>query len=155
MKILNSKLEELFYELYSLSEVPSLQFAEWLNDNLNLIEKETDKLFDLVKYTKEYTEFEDERIKLCEENAIKKDWKPLIEEGKYKFKNKSKFEKLVKELKNKYKEAIDIQEANYQEYKRLLDEEVELDLKRFEWDLPNSISLAQLNILKKYNLINK
>jgi len=147
------KRKDLYVYMESIEKVSSLKgvkFAYTLIKNKKKIEEEIKILEEVVKPSEGFTEYEKQRINLCEINCEKnKEGNPIIENNRYKIINVEKFDSELNELKEKNKEFIKEREKQINEYNNMLNDDIEIDFSKvgFE-DLPTDISTEQLESIE-------
>lgn len=144
------KRQELYNLLNGFEAVKNLKgvkFAYARAKNKKLVLAELELLKDVLKDSDKFIEYDKKRIELCEEHCTKdKKGKPVIKNGKYEGLTKNKeFDKKVEKLNEKFKEVIEQKKKNAEEYKALLDGEVDIPLHKIKIeDVPEDITGAQL-----------
>ena len=134
-------------------------FYEWLI-KLKLHGKQSRARSRFVKMITERTrEIDEERIKLAEQYSEKnkegkviyltakkdKDGKEVVKNNAYVLEDENKFEKEFTKLKGKHKEAISKRDKQIEEYNKLLEEEIEIELHKIAMDdVPEDIATGQL-----------
>jgi len=146
------KYEEMFRTYEGLTKMKSLKgltFNLAVVKNKNRMLEEIKQVEETYKVTDEYREFEEKRIETCEKHCKRKeDGSPEItENGEYSFEDAefTKFEKALKTLQKKYKEAIDFRQNQLKELSELEEKGVDLSYVTIkEKDLPRDISTEDL-----------
>lgn len=149
-KLMNRDLFGLLDGFAAVGDLRGVKFAYAVAKNKDRVMREVRPLQKSIEPSKEVNEYEKERIKLCKIHCQKDEGgQPLIQNGVYVgVDGKPEFEKAVAELKEKFKEPLDKQKEDKEEYDRLLDEEVEIEFHqlRFE-DVPEVITVAQMSAI--------
>jgi pyruvate-formate lyase len=147
------KTREEFLNLYQtlsqLGNLKGVKFAYIIAKNKEVIKPELVAIQEAGKMKDNYKEYDKERVELNEKYALKeKDGKPVIKDENYQIKDKETFEKALKELQEKHKEAIDEREAQIKEVNDLVKEEIEMDLKTLPLAIvPEDITVRQMESL--------
>jgi len=146
------KYEEMFRTYEGLTKVKSLKgltFNLAIVKNKNRMLEEIKQIEETYKPADEYKEFEEKRVEACEKHCKRKeDGLPAItENGEYSFEDAkfTEFEKDLKVLQKKYKEAIDFRQNQLKELVELEEKSVDLSYVTIkEKDLPRDISTEDL-----------
>lgn len=143
------ELYNYFQALNSVGDLKGVKFAYTIIKNKKVIEEEIKDLEEVVKANPEFEKYEQERIQLCELHSEKdQNGKALIEDQKYKIIDQTKFDVELETLKGKYGESINERFRQIDEYNKMLDENVEMDIKKLNFDdLPENITTDQLESL--------
>ena len=130
VKISNRKVLEIQSAIEQLgSQKVDVHFAYALAKNKGMIEKDVNALKDTGKWSKEYSDFEGQRQKLCIKHAIKNpDGSPKIIGPIYIMQDQDAFDKELDKLRAKNKQIIEDQEARNKKFEDILKEEVEIDV---------------------------
>jgi hypothetical protein len=114
--------------------------------NIKLIEEQIRIVDNVIKPTQEFIEFERIRIPICEEHAKKdENGRPILINDDYQFEDELKFIEAIKPLQEKYQSALDHRQTQINDYNRLLDEEITINLLKIGKDeLPEKITQAEL-----------
>jgi len=151
MKFKKKELFILFQNLEKLNDLEGIKFAYAISKNKKMLKDEIESLQEIIKPSKEIEEYERKRINLCEKYAEKdKNNKPIIEDNRYKFINddKDKFEKDIKILMDENKELLEKQNKKNEEYLKLLEEDIEINLYKInKSDIPEKITPRQLDYI--------
>ena len=160
----NRELEELARGIYDCSSLIGVKFACALAKNKKAIDKEVKLLQETLKFTKNYEEYENKRIKLCDEFATKdENGKPQIkvlgcnvvsgikrEEGEYVFtdENKKMFEEKLAVLRKEYTEELDERKKQIKEFNELLENEADIELYMIAFeDVPQDITTNMMSAI--------
>ena len=150
-------LLSIFATINTLANVVGGKFGYAMAKNLNLIKGEVEALEKAREFTPEFKEYDAKRIKLAEELATKSDGKPMkqisatnpqMEEYVLTAKAQKEFDKGLEKLKDEHKDAIAGMEKRFEDYAKLLDEEIEIAFfphKVSLADVPNTLSVKQMN----------
>jgi len=143
------KLLKLYTTLQQLSNVRNTKFAYFVMKNLKKIEPEVDIIKELRVPPKEFSEYEKDRIALCRKHAeLTEDNQPKIKpNGSYEIRNKDKFDKEIKKLKGRHKNAIEAKENKDKELIDFLKEDVEIDFYKIKFENLPELNARQLIIL--------
>jgi deoxyhypusine synthase len=150
--MLNEQLISVFQGCLSCGDLKGIKFAYALNKNKRLIKKEVNRIYDIVKPSEKYLEYDKKRIDMAKKHAkVDENGEPLVENEKYVMKNKRKFNSELKKLQEEYGDAFKEQ----QEKERLshIEWEKECDInfhKISEKDIPKNISPAQLEFISAF-----
>lgn len=142
-------LYNYFQALNNVGDLKGVKFAYTIIKNKKVIEEEIKDLEEVVKANSEFEKYEQERIQLCELHSEKdEEGKALIEDQKYKIIDQTKFDGELETLKGNYQESITERFKQIDEYNKMLDEEVEMTIKKLNFDdLPENITTDQLESL--------
>ena len=143
------KRRELYVYMESIEKVSSLKgvkFAYTIIKNKKKFEEEIKILEEVVKPSEGFTNYEKERISLCELSCEKtENGSPVIENNRYKIIDVPKFDLELNSLKEKNNEFITERENQINEYNRMLEEDINLDISKIGFeDLPIDITTEQL-----------
>ena len=150
-------LINIFATINTLGNVIGGKFGYAMAKNLNLIKGEVEALEKAREFTPEFKEYDAKRIKLAEELATQKDGKPMkqpsssnpqMEEYVLSAKAQKEFDKGLEKLKDEYKDAISGMEKRFEDYAKLLEEDIEIAFfphKVNLADVPNTLSVKQMN----------
>ena len=129
-----------------------LKFAYALQKNIRLIKQEMNRLFDIMKPSEEFNEYDKEREKLAEKFAKKdKDGKPVIKDDKYVIPKRKQFDKELEELQEKYAKPFKEQEEKNALFNEKLEEECTIKFHKIsEKDLPENMSARELDIVSSF-----
>lgn len=133
--------------LKSVSELKGVKFAYAVAKNTKVIKNEVEAILDAQKSSKEFQEYDNERIELCKLMAVKDEsGKPKVTQNNFDIEDKEAFDKEFNKLKKKYKEAIEDRDKQLEEFNKLLEEEVKIKLHKVKVEeLPSDITPKQLN----------
>lgn len=131
----------------AVKDLKGVKFAYAIAKNKKLVLAELEILKDVLKDSDNFIEYDKKRIELCEKYCTKDDkGKPVIKNRKYDGLTKNEeFTKKLDELGEKFKEVIDEKKKRAEEYKNLLDEEVEFEFYKIKLEnVPEDITAAQI-----------
>ncbi len=143
------KRRDLYTHLQSLETVKDLKgvkFAYSILKNKKKIEEEIKLFEEVIKPTSAYEEYERKRIVLCEIHSEKDtEGRPVILGDKYKLVDIDLFNTELEKLKGGYQDIIEERIEQINEYNKILDEELILDVIKINFiDLPLDITPKQL-----------
>lgn len=151
-------LISIFSAINTLGNVIGGKFGYAMAKNLNLIKGEVEALEKAREFTAEFKEYDAKRIKLAEELATKgvdgkamqqvSSTNPQMQEYVLDATAQKKFDKGLEKLKDEYKDAISGMEKRFEDYAKLLDEDIEIAFfphKVNLADVPNTLSVKQMN----------
>lgn len=149
MKITKQQVLSLYEALIGVSHLSGAKFAYAVAKNLVKIKSEVEALEKAHLPFDDFKVYDVERIKLCEEYAIKVDGKPQMEmrDGTmvYKIEDQEAFDKALKELQAKHQDAYDKRQKQLEELNEMLKDEVEVDLHTILPEyIPQNITATQL-----------
>ena len=142
---------ELHKVLDSCGRLTGAKFAYAIARNMALIRPICKEIEQAIAPTEEYTAYDTERAELAKSHAQKN--KDGIEntnmnehgEKQYIIVDQKKFDAEHEELKTKHAEAIDARESQIEEFKKTLEEEVEVNFYKMPLDIvPEGINSAQM-----------
>lgn len=147
------KRKDLYMYMDALSNVTELKgvkFAYTLIKNKKKIEEEIKILEEVVKASEDFSIYENQRIRLCEIHCEKDDnGKPIILENKYKILDIQSFDNELNSLKEKHMSSILERERQINEYNKMLEEDIEINLSKIDFiDIPTDITTAQLESIE-------
>ncbi len=150
----NKELQELLRGIDLAGSLKGIKFAYAMAKNRNLIKQELTTLQEIVKPNEKYSEYENKRIKLCEEYADKDEkGKPKMEilneaTKEYVISDRKGFDKALEDLRKEYKEVLDERDAQIKEVNELLEKESDLVPFMVEYeDLPQDITGNMLSLI--------
>jgi len=140
------ELLDLNDALMAVGGLTGVKFAYAVAKNVNIIKDEINAIKKAVEFSPEYRKFETERIKEAIAFAKKTPkGETMIADGKYIFENPKEWEKKFEEIKKKYKKAFDAREKQLDEFEKLLQEDVEVNLFLIgQEQLPAEIKTSEL-----------
>lgn len=147
------KKRELFGLLNGLEAVKNLKgvkFAYAVAKNKNLVKREVKLFSESNKPNEKFLEFDKKRVELCQEYCEKNEnGEPVIKNNTFiGLEKNDAFNKVIEELREEYKEAIDEREKQSKEYNKMLDEEIELDFHKVLLEnVPSDITGQQLELI--------
>ena len=147
------KRKDLYMYMDALSNVTELKgvkFAYTVIKNKKKIEEEIKLLEEVVKASEGFSIYEQQRIQLCELHCEKdENGRPVISENKYKILDVEKFDGELGQLKDKYMSDILERERQINEYNRMLEEDIDINLSKLDFnDIPTDISITQLESIE-------
>jgi len=142
----NRDLSTLFQGLQEVSNFKGVKFAYVVAKNRKLIEEELKTLEEVNKPSEQYLDFEQKRVKLCEQHANKCDnGQPKILGDRYDITNMEAFNKDLETLKNEYLTCVIERENQLRESEKLMNEDCKLQLLKINSIyLPNDINGSQI-----------
>lgn len=152
MKLKRVEVLQLFDGLNTLQNLKGAKLAYMCAKNKETMKAEVVATKAAYMPSEKLKEFEGKRIALCEEYADKDDNKnPVIIKGAYSLvMNKEVFEKELKKLTKGYKEFIDENTEKIAEYRKFLDEEIDIELVSVNLDdVPKDITGRQMDVIFK------
>ncbi len=155
MRKRNIELIQLYNTLHSVGNLKGVRFAYAVSKNIHKIKPHIESLQDSVKPSEEFQKYDKERLELAEKHAKKnKDGQPNKitdldnNTQSYDIENEEKFQKELKKLQSKYKDALEEREKQIEKYKELLQEEADVELYKIKVeDLPEDITPQQMTNL--------
>lgn len=154
MKKTNEEIIVLNNALMAVGGLTGVKFAHAVAKNISILKPEINALQESLKDSDEFAEYNKKREELAKEHAVKENGAPKVEGNQYVMENKEAFDKAFAEFKKDYKspsgktgeELVTEKEKQFEEYKKLLKEEVELELYQIGMaDIPETISAGQMN----------
>lgn len=152
MKLKRVEVLQLFEGLNTLQNLKGAKFAYMCAKNKEIMKTEVKATKGAYMPSEKLKEFEGKRIVLCEKYADKDDNEnPVIINGAYSLViNKDVFEKELKKLTKGYKEFIDENTAKMTEYRKFLDEEIDIELVSVDLvEVPKEINGRQMDVIFK------
>ena len=142
----NSELIELFVALQKVEKLPGAKFAYAVAKNNALLKTEINSINAAVSPTEEYTKYDKERVELAKKYSKKdNNGEPVVKDNAFDIEDTASFEKDLKELQEKHKEAIDSRENQIKEFEKLLEEKNDVELFKIPYtDVPEQITGEQL-----------
>ena len=136
--------------LSNVTELRGVKFAYTVIKNKKKIEEEIKILEEVIKASEGFTIYEQERIRLCEINCEKDETgRPVISDNKYKIIDIVEFDNQLNTLKSKYASDILGRENQFNEYNRMLEDEIQIVLSKIDYiDIPVDISISQLQSIE-------
>ena len=133
-----------------------VRFSYFLAKNKVALKSELDLMEEAQKPQEAFLAYEQKRVDTAQQFSDKDaNGNPKVHNGQYVIYDKrDEFEKEIKKLKTKFKTAIAAREKQVEEYEKLLDENVELNLAKIRFSqLPAQIESAFLEVFIEANLI--
>lgn len=132
--------------LNSVIELKGVKFAYSVIKNKRKIEEEIKLFEEVIRPEPAFEEYELKRIALCEIHSEKdEEGKPIIIADKYKLVNVDLFNEELEKLKSNYEDVISERINQINEYNKILDEPMEVDIMKISFnDLPENITPKQL-----------
>lgn len=148
IKMTNGELYGLAIGCTQVGNLKGIKFAYAVAKTKNLIKPLVEALEEVKKPAENFQKFESERIKLCREHAEKDEkGQPKIMGGVYVGLGEE-FNTELEKLKEEHKQAIEEREQQMQDYAKLLEEEVDVELHKVKLDeVPEDITGKQLEML--------
>lgn len=147
MKFKRNALLEVQQGLLQAGNLTGIKLVYAIAKNTRMIASELKAMERLTQQKPDYTKYDQERLKLCKEMCVKDEkGVPIIQENSYAgLTGTPDFEKRLKALKKKHQKAVDGREKDMEEYNKLLDEEVEIDIHMVNIKfLPPGVTAQQL-----------
>ena len=149
MKLTKKQILELHATLVSCGDLRGAKFAYIVAKNILLLEPEVQAIQKAYIPSKEFMEYDGERIKLAESHAEKVNGKPeIVKENNidsYNIKDKEKFMVELKVLQAKYEPIIKAREEQIRDVDKILEEEVDVKLHTISTkDIPSDIQVKQM-----------
>lgn len=152
--------ETLSAYVNQLKVLKGAKFGYSLLKNIDLIAKEAKTIQEVQKIEEGFKTFEEKRIELCEKFAEKDETGQVKKNHKTKTsyeyvldKTNPEFIDGFSKLQEEFKEAIQLQNANFKEYELFLNDENTIELIKFSFDIvPEDISLELLSVIKAFLL---
>ena len=143
-----SEVLQLYNNLNQLGKLSGVKFSYAVARNLALLKPEVEAINKTLEPSKEFLEWDKERVALAQEYS-KKDEKgePVIVGNRYVMENEKTFNKELEKKQKNHKSAIDAREKQIEEYMKLLEEKSE-EIKLFKVKLehiPEAITTQQMN----------
>ena len=141
----------LYQNLQSIGDLKGVKFAYAVAKNSNILKREIDALNTAIKPLPGFEAYDTARVELAKKFA-KKDEKgePVIEDNQYVLEDKPAFDIGLAELRESFKETLEIRQTQLDEYKKLLAEEVGLTLHKVKLDdVPKEITVDQMTALQE------
>ena len=142
IKITNDKLILLNIVLKKMGVYPGKKFAYVRNRNLIKLKNIIYQFENKYKPSQEYNQFEDSRIKLCENHAKNEKGEVLyLKDGNFNIQNQVEFHKEYEALEKENHSIVNQRNKEIDEYNAELEKEVSVDLYRLdETDIPETIT---------------
>ena len=143
----NKQIPEILEKLKKVSLTGKTAYA--VARNIHILESEMLNFQTMVKPTKEYLAFEDERIKLATKHA-KKDEKgnAITENRNFVLENQAEFEKEFEELKEKNKSVIEFREKQMSDFDKFAEEESKIEFYKIKEDeIPETATVDDYYVL--------
>ena len=143
-----SEVLQLYNNLNQLGKLSGVKFSYAVARNLALLKPEVEAINKTLEPSKEFLEWDKERVALAQEYSKKdeKD-KPIVEGNRYVMENEKTFNKELEKKQKNHKSAIDAREKQIEEYMKLLEEKTdEIKLYKIKLEhIPESITTQQMN----------
>lgn len=150
MKLTKKQILELHSALLSVGNLKGVRFSYAVAKNLSSLATEVIALQKAYTTSKEFNEYDNERIKLAEKHAERVNGRPdliITKDGleKYNIKDEPKFFAELKILQSKHETAIKNREDQLKEIDKILEEQVDIDLCKISInDIPEEIQAKQM-----------
>ena len=147
MKIKLSKLAGLLQGFNLVNNLSGFKFAYGIAKNRKIVEEELKILSEVITPSKEFTEYDKQRVELCKKYATKDaKGKPVIVNGAFSgLKQNSKFDKEIEELRTKFKVALDKRRKEEEDYNKMLEDEIDVNFHMIEAkSIPDNITVGQM-----------
>lgn len=135
---------------FPTSDLYHPKFVYGISKNKKRMQSEIESLQELFKDEPTYIEYDRERVRMCQSMCDKDDKNaPIIINNSYQItEKKSEFNDAMDKLKEKYKDAIEKNEAKVKEIENILDEDIEIDFYLIDIGyFPNGISIDHMDYL--------
>lgn len=148
----NKQLSMLLQGALGCQDCKGLKFAYALQKNIRLMKQEIKNLYTIISPDEDYKAYDKEREALAKEHSEKdKDGNPVVEEERYKIKNKKKFDKALEVLQKKYDKAFKQQRDKEAFFNERLEDDCKIEFHYItEKDLPEDMSARQLDIVSSF-----
>jgi len=133
-------------------------FVWFLTKNKVAVKSEIKALDEAQKPSAIFLEYENKRVETAQRLSDKDiTGNPRIQNGQYViYEHKEEFEIEMKSLKQKFKDAIAEREKQLEEYTKLLERDIELNLVTIDFDkLPNTIDVETMEAFIEADLVIK
>ena len=131
-KFTKQQIFDLYNGLNAVGHLGGAKFAYAVARNISKLQPEIDALNKAYAASEDFVAYDKERAQLAESHATKVDGKPqkTVENGiaKYVIEDQEKFDKDLKVLQEKHKEAIDKRQKQLDDFQEILKEETEIEL---------------------------
>jgi hypothetical protein len=149
IQLTKKQIVGLYESLLGVGNLKGVRFSYVVAKNTLALETEVSAIQKMYAPSKEFTVYDEERIKLAESHSKKENGeaKKYIENGvaKYDIEDKNKFIIALKELQAKHEKAIQAREAQLKEIDKILEEKIEVDLQTIHInDIPEDIDAKQM-----------
>jgi pyruvate/2-oxoacid:ferredoxin oxidoreductase beta subunit len=143
----NQKIIELADALNKVKSLSGIRFAYAISKNINKVNSEIETFKERTNQSKEFQEYEKERIELVELHAKKDEkGKSIIVGNEYQIDNKEAFDAQFEVLKEKHKEVIDARQKQIDDFNLFLKEESKIELHKVDYkDVPTNITVEQMS----------
>jgi hypothetical protein len=140
-----SDIIEINKALNNCKNLSGVKFAYFLAKNLNIIKDEIESIKSAIEFSKEYKEFDNERMVLATKHAKKENGQPVIKDNSFVLEDEAGFKKDFGKLSEEYTETIEAREKQTEEFNTLLKEESEIKLFKISLkDIPEGITGKQM-----------
>ena len=148
--MLNRELPDILQAIYKCMDIKGEKFAYALLKNKVLVENKLKSIYDIMKTSEEFNEYDKKRVELAEKYAKKdEDGNPKNDGKKYDIDNKEEFEKEVSKLKEENAELIKEQEEKNKLYELEMDKESDVEFHKVK-AIPKDISARELEAVTKF-----
>jgi len=146
-KITNQDVINLSSGLVGVKNLSGIKFAYVVSKNTNKVNSEMEAFKDMTAQSKDFQEYEKERIELVELHAKKdENGKSIIVGNEYQIDNQQAFDAQIKVLQEKHKEAIEARKKQIDDFNSFLKEESKLELHKIDVnDVPRDITAGQMS----------
>jgi len=154
----NQEIINLGDGLQGVRNLSGIKFAYVVSKNINKVKSEIETFNEMQKFSKEYEEYNKERIALCELHATKDDeGKPVTTPIKNNIgviiatrynglEGNKAFEAQLEVLNDKHKDVIALEKKKEEDFNAFLKEESKVELHKLDVnDVPKEITGGQLN----------
>jgi len=152
MKIKRTEIIQMFNGLQKLGNLEGVKFSYAIVKTAKILSDEIYALKESIKSSDAFNEYERKRLELCNKYCSKDEaGKPLMKDGYFVGLDKNTdFIKEIETLKEKFKETLEARKKQEQEYAKMLDEEVDVDIYQISLeDVPKNITVEQMAIIEK------
>jgi myosin heavy subunit len=122
------------------------KFKYAIGKNTKLIDNAIKDIKDMAKWKPDYISYAKERAEIRKSLAVKENGQPIVVNNDYVVEDEEAFDETMKPVKEKYKEAIDEQEARAKKLEESMFEEIEVELHTIpQVNVPEAITPGQLS----------
>ena len=117
------KKKELFVLMSGINNVTDLKgvkFAYAIAKNKNVLAKEIESLQKSIEGSKEFQEYDKQRVELAEKHAKKENGKPVSKNNEYVLEDSGKFNIAFDKLKKEHQKVLDSRDKQMKEFDELL-----------------------------------
>lgn len=146
----NKELASFVAELKKLNLTGKVAYA--IAKNRRLVETELEVFKNMLEEHDDFKAYDKERLELIANYTVKDaNGKPVIEGNQFKIEDEVAWEKALKPLQEKYKDAIEKRDKQIEDYNKLMGEESKLTLYTIkEEDIPENATSQEIYTLLKF-----